>query len=260
MDSSRSGLLSTLIMTVPLIVVPAIALLRPAVPSSGVSTTALDAAAESPDDLFSEFDEFGADSLSNAPLAAQKSPDGAGADDYSGWFDNENGPSATGQAALTNGAGRSRDSGLTSDSPGLALADDIGFHSDPFAEAPAPSAPAAPALVPRGAAPPDGSSPPGAAALPGAAAPSAAAAAPGVPQAQASEDSLLRQVTALGATRTLWFTPGQAPQVGFVAFVPGETPQMSYRFEAIGSSRAEALQQVCAQLLKWRAMHPPQTR
>lgn len=44
MDSSRSGLLSTLLMTLPLIVVPAIALLRPPGHTSGVSTVPLDAA------------------------------------------------------------------------------------------------------------------------------------------------------------------------------------------------------------------------
>lgn len=43
MDSSRSGLLSTLLMTLPLIVVPAIALLRPPGQTAGVSTAPLDA-------------------------------------------------------------------------------------------------------------------------------------------------------------------------------------------------------------------------
>ena len=43
MDSSRSGLLSTILMTLPLIVVPAVALLRPPGSVNGVSTVDLDA-------------------------------------------------------------------------------------------------------------------------------------------------------------------------------------------------------------------------
>jgi hypothetical protein len=52
MDSSRSGLLSTLMMTLPLIVVPAIALLRPPGHAAGVSSTELDASESLEDDDF----------------------------------------------------------------------------------------------------------------------------------------------------------------------------------------------------------------
>jgi hypothetical protein len=57
MDSSRSGLLSTLLMTLPLIVVPAIALLRPPGPAGGVSTAPLDAA-ESSDDFLDDLNDL----------------------------------------------------------------------------------------------------------------------------------------------------------------------------------------------------------
>jgi hypothetical protein len=57
MDSSRSGLLSTLLMTLPLIVVPTIALLRPPGPAAGVSTASLDAS-EASDDFLDGLDEF----------------------------------------------------------------------------------------------------------------------------------------------------------------------------------------------------------
>jgi len=50
MDSSRSGLLSTLLMTLPLIIVPAIALLRPAGGPVGVAQTTAQGA-ESAEDL-----------------------------------------------------------------------------------------------------------------------------------------------------------------------------------------------------------------
>lgn len=60
MDSSRSGLLSTILMTLPLIVVPAVALLRPP-GQTGVSTVDL-AASESESELDdSFFDDFDAD-------------------------------------------------------------------------------------------------------------------------------------------------------------------------------------------------------
>jgi hypothetical protein len=56
MESSRSGLLSTLLMTLPLIVVPAIALLRPPGQIASVSTTPLEATDDSAEDLLDEFD------------------------------------------------------------------------------------------------------------------------------------------------------------------------------------------------------------
>jgi hypothetical protein len=61
MDSSRTGLLSTLLMTLPLIVVPAVALLRQPGGVPGISTSSLDAAVTSADDDFGDlaglFDE-----------------------------------------------------------------------------------------------------------------------------------------------------------------------------------------------------------
>ena len=55
MESSRSGLLSTLLMTLPLIVVPAIALLRPPGQMPSVSTTPLEATDDSAEELLDEF-------------------------------------------------------------------------------------------------------------------------------------------------------------------------------------------------------------
>lgn len=86
MDSSRSGLLSTLLMTLPLIVVPAIALLRPPGQTSGVSTAPLDAAdlAEEifPDDFKSE-DDSPADAQSKSPKESAKNIE----DEFGGLFD-----------------------------------------------------------------------------------------------------------------------------------------------------------------------------
>lgn len=58
MDSSRNGLLSTLLMTLPLIVVPAIALLRPPGQGAGVSTSPLDASDSSDDDFLSDLTDL----------------------------------------------------------------------------------------------------------------------------------------------------------------------------------------------------------
>lgn len=215
MDSTRSGLLSTLIMTVPLIVVPAIALLRPAVPTSGISTNSLEASAESEDALFSEFDEFSEDSFGNTEQGRQKTPDPAAAEDYSAWFEEvtEIEPDAeSGVAAV-----------------GAAATPDSGFPQDPFAE-PSPPAPASRR---------NGTSTPG----------------PANPPTN-DENRLQEQISALGATRTIWFTPGQTAGFGFVAFVPGETREISYRFEAIGRTRADAVRQVYDQIVHWRVTRP----
>jgi hypothetical protein len=59
MESSRSSLLSTLLMTLPLIVVPAIALLRPPGQSAGISTSALDADENPADSFMDEFEDLG---------------------------------------------------------------------------------------------------------------------------------------------------------------------------------------------------------
>lgn len=56
MESSRSGLLSTLLMTLPLIVVPTMALLRPPGQIAAVSTTPLEATDSSDEELLGEFD------------------------------------------------------------------------------------------------------------------------------------------------------------------------------------------------------------
>jgi hypothetical protein len=56
MESSRSGLLSTLLMTLPLIVVPAIALLRPPGAAPGVATSSLNADVSDSGEFLDDFD------------------------------------------------------------------------------------------------------------------------------------------------------------------------------------------------------------
>ena len=113
MDSSRSGLLSTLIMTVPLIVVPAIALLRPAGPNQGLSTNQLEAS--DTDDFFNEeFGGFGTDDFDNDRLKPDISQAPEGSEDYSELF------------------AESNKAGSASSASGLASAGASGF-ADPFA-------------------------------------------------------------------------------------------------------------------------------
>jgi hypothetical protein len=76
MESSRSGLLSTLLMTLPLIVVPAIALLRPPGQIASVSTTPLEATDDSAEELLDEFDIVESESENRRTRAGRKA-DGA---------------------------------------------------------------------------------------------------------------------------------------------------------------------------------------
>lgn len=73
MESSRSGLFSTLLMTLPLIVVPAIALLRPPGQTASVSTTPLEATDDSEDELFEKFDLVESDSKPRKNRASRES-------------------------------------------------------------------------------------------------------------------------------------------------------------------------------------------
>ena len=75
MDSSRNSLLSTLLMTLPLIVVPLIAMLRPPGPTGGISTAPM-AASEAPwlndfDGLFKE--EFASENATDTPAESDPS-------------------------------------------------------------------------------------------------------------------------------------------------------------------------------------------
>ncbi|MFZ9090164.1 MAG: hypothetical protein ACO3FE_08740 [Planctomycetaceae bacterium] len=75
MDSSRNSLLSTLLMTLPLIVVPLIAMLRPPGPTGGISTAPM-AASETPwlndfDGLFEE--EFASENATDTPAESDPS-------------------------------------------------------------------------------------------------------------------------------------------------------------------------------------------
>lgn len=63
---------------------------------------------------------------------------------------------------------------------------------------------------------------------------------------------LMAQLEKMGATRTLWFTPGNQ-MVGFVAFFEPDRGKTSYRFESIALSQSAAAQDVIQQVRAWES-------
>ena len=216
MDSSRSGLLSTLIMTIPLIVVPAIALLRPAAPNQGLATTALEAS--SGDDFFNEeFGEFSLDDFGNQKPNPQMTTSRTGSDDYSELFAEE---TESNQAPPADHEHSHESNHL----------------EDPFAVKPGTIAGREADVSTNNA---------------GSNVPDVSLRNQGV---EASvEKSLLQQLTTAGAAKTLWFSPGQLGKTGFAAFVPIPQTSTQYRFEAIATTRADAVRNVLQQIVAWRA-------
>lgn len=219
MDSSRSGLLSTIIMTVPLIVVPAIALLRPASTNPGLSTNALQASAE--DDFFiEEFGEFGVDDFGNQQSNPQIPISRTGSEDYSDLFTEETQPASSPP--------------IDHISPGRSGKHPPSSHmEDPFAlnQSTLANQASNESLNTH----------------------SGSAVSPLPESASQLEASLLQQLTTIGAQRTLWFSPGQHGQSGFVAFFPLPQTTTQYRFEAIADTRVEAIRNVLQQVYLWQA-------
>lgn len=204
MESQRSGILSTFIMTIPLVIVPALAIFRPPVPTSGFASTDLGAADEAAqDDALSEFDL--------EPMSVPEGiPDSEEADEH------ESEVSERRSDAPRPGA-----SSEANDSPPVKLTPAIPEHpSDPFSA--------------------DGSSPE--------IAPSSA------PEpSEASETILIQQLNELGAMRTFWFAvPESETETGLAVFFRGDSDNMVYRFEAVGTSREDVLRSVHQQVSRWK--------
>ncbi|MEQ9411950.1 MAG: hypothetical protein RIK87_29820 [Fuerstiella sp.] len=210
MDSSRGGPLTTFIMILPLIVVPAIAMLRPAGQEGSLLSDLLSAASSSSQD----------DGQSTEPSAEQVSED-----PLESLFADLPGQDAVPQRS----------------------ADRTGAESSPFAEVSDDSltedALTEEALVRDFAR--DFS-----------AAPPLSASVRTTPPAQGSPldartEQLLAELRQMGATRTLWFSPGHQ-SIGFVAFFPTGQGIVSYRFEAVASSQAAAVMEVMQQASAWQ--------
>ncbi len=183
MDSSRSGLLSTLMMTLPLIVVPAIALLRPPGQLNGVSTAALDASESAAEDAFlnETLDRLGAefgDSVESSVKPARKK----GTDDVDSFIENE----LKDASATEAGSERRREP----ERAGLPRID-----GDPFM----PEADAVDSFGESRTTPGDSEDDPA-----------------------RSAEKIVEELSAQGALRTLWFEAGARSPVGFAAFFRGQ--------------------------------------
>ncbi|MFN9282495.1 MAG: hypothetical protein ACK5YX_02245 [Planctomyces sp.] len=214
MDSSRSGLLSTLLMTLPLIIVPAIALLRPAGGPSGVSQT-IARGSESPgdasgDELDIEMLEGFDKSLTDAPeFNPEESNDVRRPRKDSGIDD------LLPDSSPTPGAPKKLKSTLPESSEAIGR--------DPFQQLGSNESPTdTPQNQPAGA------------------------------DVDTATEASIRQLQALGAIRTLWFVPGTTTSHGFAAFFRGETELVRYRFEATGPTRSGCVEDVLQQVRQWR--------
>ena len=225
MDSSRSGLLSTLLMTLPLIVVPAVALLRP---PGQVGVTTVDLAAsefEADDTLFDGFPELESDS------------DGAIRKEPAGHID----PRLKGDHALSPEDDifqelNSPDAESQEDVP-LRTSPPNGATKDPFL--PDVSPPSTPPVKHPG--------------------PKAE-----VPQIESDPDpkpdaaQIVEQLNAMGALKTIWFEAGDRTPVGLAVFFRGQEEQTRFRFEAVGDSREACARDVLEQVTRWQQQEPVQ--
>ena len=219
MDSSRSGLLSTLLMTLPLIIVPSIALLRPAGGPAGVAQTVAQGAQTPDDSLDIDFLEGLDKSPDDAPeYRPGDSADTAGTHQDADFEKLLPGSSASGKTAESHAGSKAVPGETDSIDPFPQFEGDQEWRPE---TGPAGSTPEQPAehLIP--------------------------------PDTDAT-DKNIRQLEALGAIRTFWFIPGTTEEYGFAAFFRGETELVRYRFEATGKTRAACVDDVLQQVTQWR--------
>ncbi len=190
MDSSRGGPLTNFIMVLPLIVVPLIAILRPADRDSGISGQDVSAAA-----------------------------DGESLDDF-GHLDFDR---LTGTGANGGFADRSNSRATASNAGPAGLLEAPRDFSQAF----------------------DTHAPP-----------------TGLLSATTSDPDQQRrfvELERLGATRSMWFSPGGARSVGFAAFFPAGDGVITYRFGAEAESETAAMDEVIRQVREFQGTQPAGT-
>ncbi|MCA9057499.1 MAG: hypothetical protein KDA85_03335 [Planctomycetaceae bacterium] len=240
MESSRSGLLSTLIMTVPLIVVPAIALLRPSLPTAGVSTQGLDASTDDADFL-EELGELAQQGLSNPDGRMQNRTESAAAADFDDWFPEEEPAISAGRIG-----GPVGDPEQVMPRPPIADLPD----ADPFY----PSPPVNPSLGssvtderggawgtpilsdPPGNGPDDGlgeNKPP---------------AERFVPPVARQPGDWEKEFRSRGVTRVRWFQTETPGMVGLATFIDDQDARITYRFEAVDVSQEAVMTAILQQI------------
>ncbi len=227
MDSSRSGLLSTLLMTLPLIVVPAVALLRPP-GQTGVSTAPLDASEDNEvDSMFDDFDGFDT-KPSEADNKEQEAPP---ANNRQNDRDSKQPPSVDDE--FFNDLDLKNDDSRDSFSPRSAPSRST--QSDPFMEANPGHDETA--VKPRETAKrldfnaDDDADKPDA-------------------------KTIVEQLNSMGALKTHWFAAGDKEPVGLAVFFRGDTDRTRIRFEAVGLNRDECAEDVLQQVTRWLQQNP----
>lgn len=215
MDSSRGGLLSTLLMTLPLIVVPAIALLREPGMLPGVSQTPLDASDTDEslgdpmlDDLFGTDDSNprskprprGSDSRPS--VDDTESPFTEVPDDPVPEFDNEAAPGDPFEVNPPPGSGDTKGRPDRDRKTPNGIPDDLEPRSED--------------------------------------------------DSAADHVRIIKQLESEGALRTLWFEPSATHPVGLAVFFRGQTELVRIRFEAVGRSRDACARDVLQQVHRWR--------
>ena len=226
MDSSRSGLLSTLLMTLPLIVVPAVALLRP---PGGVSVSTVDLAAsegEDGDSLFNDFPDLGSDS-GNAikkPSRGDSDPPRIDADDAD---DAESNPEdSIFQELDPSDVESSGDVAPRTGPPSDA-------NKDPFLPEVGPGSTPPMPVKPNQTTPQEGMK----------------GSDPDLVKLDAVQ--VVEQLNAMGALKTMWFEAGDKTPVGFAVFFRGPEELTRFRFEAVGDSRDACAREVLEQVTRW---------
>ncbi len=227
MDSSRSGLLSTLLMTLPLIVVPAVALLRPP-GQAGVSTAPLDASeGDDVDGMFEDFEDFDAD-----PSAAfKKEQDDLPAANRQGDRDSKQ-PSSVVDEFFNDmdlKENERRESFSPRSVPSRTKPSDP-FIDDSSGDDETPVKPQESAQRPES----DTKD----------------------PAEKADAKKIVEQLNSMGALKTHWFAAGDKKPVGLAVFFRGDSDQTRIRFEAVGLSRDECAEDVFQQVTRWHEQNP----
>jgi len=199
MESSRGGPLTTFIMMLPLIVVPAIAMLRPSAPGESLLSSLLSAGSSDSSAPDSPADDADIGGFSESDFEAE----------FAEILDSDEEDSGADAPLFSEEPSFPSESDST-ESPSVATPQEF-VQDPPF-----------PDLA-----------------------------------AEASVEALTAQVRTLGATRTLWFSPGDTSTYGFVAFFPAGQGIVRYRFEAIANSKAEAVRDVIQQAGEWRSSQSP---
>ncbi len=251
MESSRGGMLSTLIMTIPLIVVPAIALLRPPAPNGTSVTGSVEAGTEMDDfglgELDDDFEEevgsTDSDSPDNSDRGSKKPRGSRSRNEFDDLFPEETSKqsefSKSSDSSSTGDAGefsedRTADSGLeafgseASGQDGESAPEFSPNDIDLESTKPSPRDPVSPAPS---ANPRQG---------------------PTSPEDSFAASELIVELNSLGVRKTLWFSPGTNELHGFAAFLNVADQEFLVRFEAIGNTRADAVRDVLQQVRAWK--------